>query len=634
MKFLKKLLFYLNAARLPIVLAGIFVVQNQIFNFWLHIVPQLYLVRASVVTFALGILLYGPVVFFEKRLRYWYLLLISFIISLLFISEYLYYSYYRAFLQASALKMFKESLAVGGTILTLLTPKIFIFTINFPIILIATLLAHQNKLRQIILKKLEKIVAVIVIITILTMGYGWVAYAESRDWGNIKQLYANLWDLNMLVGKVGIVNFFIEDAIKLGLKGRKVTVQDKNFAKEWLNGQKTATSTAGFGLAKGRNLIFIQVESLETVSINTKIDEQEITPNLNKLITQGIYFPNYFTQVSQGNTADAEFVILNSLYPLPSQVAFIDYAQNKYQALPSLLTKNGYHTYSLHGDVPTFWNRSNIYPRLGYQKYFTKADFTIPRPVGFQDLGDDDFFKQSIPKLKNFPQPFMATLITLSSHTPFELPPDLQTLSFPADTNLNDEQKKYLQSVHYADQSIGTFIDQLKEEKLFDTSLIVVVGDHGSYTNISQALGKDEGLLNNFKDSKVPLIIADPGIKLEGDNTIMSSHLDLYPTLANLLGVPAPSYVLGKDILNTTSSLVVRRAPNTGLIKAIFSSNLNYISSNDGVFENGKCFQANKNEPTSIKDCQTLYDDQSTKIKISDTVVRGNLILPFADESK
>lgn len=632
MKPIKKLSFCFNAARLPLLLAIIFAAQNQIFNLWLHIVPELYIVRASAVTFALGVLLYGPAVFFGKKSRYWYLLIISFLTTLIFISEYLYYTYYHAFMQANALKMFKESLAVSGTVATLLTPKIILFTIQIPVTLVAYSLSRLNKLHPLILKKIEKFAALTIIIIILSGGYGWLAHAEKRDWGNISQLYANLWDLNMLVGKIGIVNFFIEDSIKLGLRSRNVSAQDKTTAQEWLKKRQNTTTAQSAAIAKNRNLIFIQVESLEKAVINTTINGQEITPYLNELAEQGMYFPNYFTQVSQGNTADAEFVILNSLYPLPSQVAFIDYAQNKYQALPDVLARNGYHTYSLHGDSPTFWNRSNIYPHLGYQKYLNARDFTITRPVGFRDLGDDDFFKQSLQKLKNFSQPFMATLITLSSHTPFDLPADLQTLNLGDDARFNENQKKYLQSVHYTDQSIRTFISQLKDAGLFDTSLIVIVGDHGSYTDIGSALEKDEGIFNAFKDSEVPFIILAPGTPLKGINTTVSSHIDVYPTLARLLGIEPPSYVMGKNMLNPADPIVVRRAPNTGFIKAIFSPALDFIASNDGNFENGKCFQAHNNEPRPIQNCKTLYDDQSTNIKVSDTIVRGNLILPVAVE--
>ena len=196
-----------------------------------------------------------------------------------------------------------------------------------------------------------------------------------------------------------------------------------------------------FGAEKGKNIIIIQVESLETAVINKTINGQEITPNLNQLTKDGLYFDNYYTQIGPGNTADAEFSTMDSLYPLPDDVVFIDYAKNQYKALPQLLVKNGYDTCSMHGDVPTFWNRSNIYPELGYQKQFDLDDYIVTRPVGEgpSDLGDEDLFSQSLPRLEKMKQPFMATLITMSLHTPFILPADLQTMNIAAANKSNSD---------------------------------------------------------------------------------------------------------------------------------------------------------------------------------------------------
>ena len=76
---------------------------------------------------------------------------------------------------------------------------------------------------------------------------------------------------------------------------------------------------------------------------------------------------------------------------------------------------------------------------------------TIPREIGAFGLGDVDFFDQAAPKLQSFPQPFMATLITLSSHTPFQIPADLETLDIPSSSDLTWIQYQYLESIHYTD---------------------------------------------------------------------------------------------------------------------------------------------------------------------------------------
>ena len=249
-------------------------------------------------------------------------------------------------------------------------------------------------------------------------------------------------------------------------------------------------------------MIFIQVESLDNSVIGQKIGDEEITPNLNKLSGEGMYFFNYYSPIGPGTTADAEFMTMNSLYSLPDAVAFIQYPYDAYDALPDLLKQNGYGTYSMHGDLPGFWNRVNIYPQLGYEKLFSRDDYTIPRKIGNYDLGDKDFFTQSLPKLKALPQPFMATLITLTSHTPFIIPDDLQTLNMPPPTNLNRLQWEYLQSIHYTDAAIGDFIGELKTAGLYDNSVIFIWGDHGSSTGIAKALGVNNSVFPTCRPAK------------------------------------------------------------------------------------------------------------------------------------
>jgi len=202
-------------------------------------------------------------------------------------------------------------------------------------------------------------------------GYKYLLDTEKREWGNTSRLYTDVYDLKSLVGKMGIINFFIEDTFKFALRSKLITSEDIVFLKNFAEKRK-APETEGkyYGSQKGKNVIIIQVESLENAVINKTIGGQEITPGLNKLAKDGLYFDNFYAQVGPGNTADAEFSTMNSLYPLSDDVVFIAYAKNQYLALPKLLKNNGYGTYSLHGDVPTFWNRANIYPGLGYQKSF------------------------------------------------------------------------------------------------------------------------------------------------------------------------------------------------------------------------------------------------------------------------
>ena len=626
------------AVILPICLALVFVVQNFAFNAWLHIVPQVNLQIVSA-TFGLGVLLFGPSVFMRPRNRAIYLVAMSLLTSILFSVEYLYFSFTGGYLQISALRLTSQMGAVYGTALRLIRPQLMFFFANLILVSAVASLARVRQVCSVSLSVGEKVLALMLILTAIFGGYGTLLAAETKNYGDDTRLYKQLYDLNSVVGKMGVVNYFLEDAAKRVLKAGDVTPEDKAFVEQWssarsetevstpLSTAPSATPRSFYGLARGRNVIFIQVESLENAVMKTKVGGEEITPNLNKLLGEGLYFSNYYTQVGMGNTADAEFSSLNSLYPLPDSVAFVDHAQNRYAALPQQLVDHGYKTFVFHGDVPTFWNRANIYPNLGYQTWYMKSSYTISTPIGITGVGDEDLFEQSLPRVTSLPQPFMATLITLSSHTPFILPDNLRTLSIPSESGLNDTQQQYLESIHYTDQQLGAFMDQLKKSDVYAHSLIVIFGDHGSYTNISQALGMERQDVAGMNNNQVPLLILAPGTNLTGERTTPGSHVDIYPTVAHLLGMEPPRSALGLDLLDaSTTHVVVSRKTGTGGISALVSEKDVYVAAPDGQFENGSCLEATTRQSVPLDTCRALYEQQAAILRVSDTVVRGNLV--------
>ena len=303
----EKLRFYFSEAFLPIFLIIIFVIENQLFNIWLGVVPHIYWVRGTVAMLALGLLLYGPALLIRSKWRYAYLGLTSLLASLILLTEFLYFKYADGFLQFSALSAFHEGVTVLGTAVRILNWQALFFLLPFAIVAVAWMSSGRRQREFPALSTRGKIFCVILILLGVFGGYGYLLAAEQKQWGDTTRLYKNLYDLDSLVGKIGIVNFFLEDAVMTAQRPT-VTQQEKQAVIDWAKARKVEAKPTGFdvGLAKGRNLIFIQVESLENAVINTTLDDQEITPNLNALAQEGIYFSNYFTQVGQGNTADAE----------------------------------------------------------------------------------------------------------------------------------------------------------------------------------------------------------------------------------------------------------------------------------------------------------------------------------------
>ncbi len=613
----------------------LFVIQTHLFFLLLRIPVQPYFIRRSIIAGALGALVFSPAVLLDRWKKYLYLLAGATSLAVIFSFQFLYCDFSGGFLQASALLQTHEGVSILSTAKLFLSWRLFFFWLGPLGVGITWFLARHQKIQTKILTKRQKIRVAITVIILVLAGYGYVFLREDMESHDVKDLYQfdKLYDIEALVSKIGIINFSLGDIFTLKLAPPVATPAQIKEVNDFMAAQAiTDTSTksmsviSDFGLAKGRNLIFIQVESLENAVIKQKIYDQEITPNLNRLADQGLYFSHYYSPIGPGTTADAEFMTLNSLYALPDTVAFIQYAYDHYTALPDLLKNNGYHTYSLHGDVSSFWNRANVYPQLGYEQWFDRKDFTIPRAIGAYDLGDKDFFAQVLPILKTLPQPFMATLITLSSHIPFQLPTDLETMNLPAAAKLTWFQRHYLQSIHYTDQAIGDFITRLKAAGLDDDSLIFIFGDHGSFSGISQALKFNNSVFPEMQTAEVPLIILAPGLNLRGQRDFSASHLDVYPTAANLLGLETPPDIFGHDLVAGKNIVTVNRRLISGTIADLVSQKLAYQSDKSGIFANGTCLSMPGKKPLAAAACQPLFDQTSQAVQVSDLLVKKNLI--------
>ena len=625
-----------SSLSLPAVLSGLFVAQNQFFNSAAHLSPNPYLFQFFFTTFFLGMLLYGPAVFFKKKIRDLYLFVMGAVITLIFTAQYLYFSYFGGFMQASVVKYLNQAGAVKSTIFSLLTPLLVVFLLQFFVVFAWIQMEKNGKIKPITLLKNEKIRLGFYLVAIGFFSYSLVLFGSANGWKKITNLPQTIREMNSFVyspndtvARTGIFNYYAGDTIGYLFRKTTLTDEDRVLVETWREEKPEAVKNKYFGSAQGKNLIIVQFESLENVVLFQKINGQEITPNLNKLAKEGLYFNHYYTQVGPGNTADAEFVTLNSLYPLPNTVAFIDFAHNKYSALPSLLKENGYHTYSLHSDVPTFWNRSNIYPALGYETIFSKSSFSIPDNSGFENLSDGDFFAQSLEKMENFESPFMATLITLSSHTPFFIPKKSQTLVFSENDLYTETQKNYLQSIHYSDDALGQFIAGLKKNGKYDNSLIAIYGDHGALTDIGNVMGTSTSTvfpeLRSSIEGSVPLIILGSSLSAKTYN-VYGSHLDFYPTIANLLGISPSSALFGQDLLGNMHRVTIRNSYSRSIM-AILEEKTAYKNFTDGgIFETGECLRMPTQKTIPLSNCEKMYEEELNATNASDLIVRGNLV--------
>ncbi len=376
---------------------------------------------------------------------------------------------------------------------------------------------------------------------------------------------ATMWDRPAVALSIGSLNYHLVDLASLvSEKLRKnPSGVDSTEVIDWFRDRPPQAAQVDHGVARGKNLIVIQVEALQAFVLNRSVGGVEITPNLNRLARRGLNFTETYHQTAMGNSADAEFLVNAGLFPAARGVAYTRYAANEYNSIASALKGVGYSTIALHGDRPGFWNRARMYPALSFDRFVSNRDFNVDSVIGL-GLSDESFFRQSLPILKVQKRPFYAFMITLSSHFPFNM--DLDKIpDLPLGDLSGTQLGNYLRGIHYADRQIGNFIAGLRREGLLEESVLAIYGDHPGLT-----VG-DRGDLERFtgvkdlsepvawrKVQRIPFIVRLPGERLRGRLTLAAGQIDIGPTLGNLLGVDFATD-FGQDLLNARHGFVVFR---------------------------------------------------------------------------
>lgn len=322
-----------------------------------------------------------------------------------------------------------------------------------------------------------------------------------------------------------------------------------------------------FGIAEGRHLFVIQVESLQNFVIGQTLDGQEITPNLNKLVSESAYFSNVFQQVGAGTTSDAEWMANTGLYPQGMIPTANSLTGKEAPSLARALKEKGYGSATYHADDVTFWNRDVLYPVLGYEEIFSIEEIPDIKQVGFGPADEVlfDFAASQLPRQLETYQRIYANIVTVTSHTPFEMPDDMQHLNLPAAYE-GKYIGNYLQSIRYADEQIGSFIEKLKSQGIYDESLIAIFGDHSGMHG-ALVTDADQRLLDDFLGHKyslkdqytVPLIFAGGDLFEEAEMTRLAGQTDIMPTLLALLGVEHDEPMMGHNLFQYKKNLLGMR---------------------------------------------------------------------------
>ena len=419
------------------------------------------------------------------------------------------------------------------------------------------------------------------LITSLVVICSALIFVKGSEWNRFR----NLWNRETVVRTFGIYTYQFNDLIQsLRPRLNNIFGHDKAYKSfvEYYEDKKDEKTTNKYtGIFEGKNVIVIHAESIQGIALNREFNGKEVTPNLNKLSKEGIYFSNFYSQVGVGTSSDAEFTFSTSLMPSSSGTVFVNYFNRDYVTIQKLMKEKGYYVTSMHANNGDFWNREVMHKNMGYDMFYDKDYFTIDETIGL-GLSDKSFFKQVIPYLQDIKlsnKKFYTTLIMLSNHTPFddlELTDEFETLvnydingrKITANPIEGTMLENYFRSVHYADQAIGQLINDLDENGLLDNTVLIIYGDHEARIdkeeydllyNYNPLTGKlydesDENYVEYNKydyelDKKVPFIIWTKDKIHQEEVTIPTGMIDALPTLGNMFNIKS-KYQLGTDIFN------------------------------------------------------------------------------------
>lgn len=300
------------------------------------------------------------------------------------------------------------------------------------------------------------------------------------------------------------------------------------------------------GLLAGKNLILVQLESIDDFVLN-----EENTPTLARLQSEGIHFSEFYTpQYSNGYTFNTEFAAQTGIYPYANGNVAYSLSRSAFpDAVGSLFEDAGYTANSFHKSEAKFYNRSAMHQAFGYEQYYSALDYAQSE----LQAGVDEFLIECDALYESMVSdaPFLSFLITYSGHLGYDEIDALTTYALEQHPEYLDESRPYEISGLFAkarltDDMFTALLERLEADGLLDDTVICVYDDHYAYGLT------DRAVLEEYSEAaggrlleRTPCFIWYEGCTpMTVDKTLQT--VDLLPTLANLFGLPAPR-TMGRD---------------------------------------------------------------------------------------
>ena len=396
---------------------------------------------------------------------------------------------------------------------------------------------------------------------------GWaVALNEAEQKGTPEQIaYSQFKNPNACLPLTGLYQYTARDLVKTFFSAAS---QNKAEAirrlEAWHDAGASHTDNEMTGTLRGKNLIMIMVESLDTWMLR-----EDVTPNLCALRAQSVDFAHHYSPLYlNAGTFSTEFCSMTGVIPPISGVSTNAYVENSLPAaLPRLFAREGYRVNSFHSANGVIYNRAAIHKNLGFEEYHNY------QLMGMEDYMLDSQMLNGFDLMVSRDQPFFSFIITYSGHGPYN--EDQGNIAAPhlekarevaaasgvtASADTFEQYTRALAHIMETDAFIGGLMEKLEAAGLAENTAVVVYGDHYcKYLTDTDFLMKLKGVENRNLLCNTPLFLWSRDLE---PRTVekYSATVDIFPTICNLFGLDADlRCFVGDDVFSEGGGLVYWR---------------------------------------------------------------------------
>lgn len=506
------------------------------------------------------------------RPRIVFLGLVGFLWSLVVIGDAAYYRFFGSVTSLVSAGSAHQLLDVSDSVIDILDPKDAFFPIAFLVLTITALLPRRLLVgpaspasfesRKVAFRWVAGLFVVMGLAARFTPIFEDTHHLGREKWVWPAEHWGSKYSFTTYATTFGLYNYHLRDLFKSLDTGRARTdLTDEHYSaidqvmerKRRLN----ALPTPFAGTARGRRIVFVQLEAITHWVLDLEVDGQPVMPFLSAMARRGLSWDFVMDVTSIGRTSDAEFAVMTGLLPDTSRPNSFTHADRANAYLPRTLRDLGYTTSSYHGYKKSFWNRTYTHPVYGFDHMYFDKQYESSQTLGL-GVPDQVVYDFLLERLANEPTLSFSFLITLTSHHPFVYTPGTYNELFPS---LEPEDGwgllgPYLRSARYADEALQRFFEEMEKRGLAEDTVFVFYGDHdmGFLATEKTTPGMSK-LTYTVAEERVPFIVVMPGHEAliaehrAAHTTATAGLQDVFPTVMHLLGEPVPHGVMGTNLL-------------------------------------------------------------------------------------